>query len=253
MTFSHLIKLFLCYLKSIFVELGALIIVLATLKVDLSKKIFFKKKGRTCTPILLVHGYMHSSAAWIYISKRLAKAGFGPIFSLNLGSPFHSIEEYALMVEQKADIILKQTGYNDFILIGHSMGGVICSYYATALAPKNRVKAVITIGSPLHGTKLGSLGCSPCTKQMCYQSTFSRELIRRIKENQTIPFFHIGSSTDLMIRPPVSAWVTAPLSSCYYFDDLGHLALLYSPDVSKKIIELCQQLTSAPQSEHLKY
>src|SRR3990167_766851 len=49
-------------------------------------------KGR---PILLIHGYVNNGSVWIYQKKQLKKAGFGPIYTMDLGYPFHSIVDYA--------------------------------------------------------------------------------------------------------------------------------------------------------------
>lgn len=240
MTFSNRFKLFLSYVTSIFFECLALIFLIATLGIDLSRKIFFKVGNQPKTPILLVHGYMHSSAAWIYLSKQLMKAGFGPIFSINLGSPFQCIEDYAARIKKKAEIIAHQTGNKKIILIGHSMGGVVCSYYTTHLAPKGTVKAVITMGSPLLGTRLGILGWGECAKQMRFNSKFTKDLSQSIKDSADTPFYHLASSTDLMIRPPNSAWMNSLNPNCFIYEDIGHISLLYSPQVAKKIIELCE-------------
>lgn len=241
MSFSNRFKLFLSYVKSIFFEIFAFIIFISTIGVDLSKKIFFKVGKEPKTPILLVHGYNHSSAAWIYIARKLMDAGYGPIFTINLGSPFQSIEEYAERIKRKTEIITHQTGNKQILLIGHSMGGLVCAYYAAHLAPKGSVKAVITMGSPLLGTHLGVIGWGECAKQMRFHSPFTRHLSEIIKNNEEIPFYHLASSTDLMIRPPHSAWLNCPQSNCYIYEDLGHISFLYSPQVINKLIELCKQ------------
>ncbi len=82
------------------------------------------KKGNG-RPILLVHGYLHHAKVWGLQKKWLEALGAGPIYTINLGPPFQSIRTYAEKVSQKAQAIAQETGRNDLILIGHSMGGII--------------------------------------------------------------------------------------------------------------------------------
>lgn len=194
-------------------------------------------------PILLVHGYLHNSSAWLYLRRRLKTGGLGPIYTIDLGSPFHTIEEYAEKVRLKAEQIAQETGQRELALIGHSMGGLVSAYYATHIASEGSVPSVITIGSPLQGTKIAVLGIGPCAKQMRYGSDFTKELTQNMALVNTL-FFHIGSKTDFVIRPTSSALLQNPNSRCYEFKSKGHIFYLYSNAVADKILEFYQ---STPQ------
>lgn len=191
--------------------------------------------GTGSVPILMIHGYNHDSGAWYLHRQALADAGFGPVFVIDLGSASHSIEEYAQRVQIKAHKIAEMTGTKDLILIGFSMGGVVASYYALHLAAKEPIKGVITLGSPLEGTKMALFGRGQCAKQMHYGSEFMRTLKAKILANQTIPFWHIGSWADPAIRPPESAWVEGGRSRQIVIDDMGHLAMLYSNSIYRQL------------------
>lgn len=246
MSFSHFVYLAINYFKATLAECVALIIVLCTIPIDLTRQeIPSSQKGTT--PILLIHGYMHNSSAWIYLRKRLQKAGLGPIYTINLGSPYHTIEEYAERVKEKAKIISRQTGQSELIIVGHSMGGLVSSYYATQLAPKNTVKTVITLGSPLKGTKLAPIGIGPCATQMRYKSDFTKRLSQIMEDAEDLKFFHIWSATDLIIRPPRSAHLYHQNSMNEKIESLGHVSFLYSPKIANKLIKYLKT-TSAQQS-----
>lgn len=188
--------------------------------------------GKGKTPVLMIHGYKHDAGAWLWHQPRLVEEGCGPIFVIDLGSATHAIEEYAHRVQVKAEKIALETGTQDLILIGFSMGGVVASYYALHLAAEDSVKGVVTMASPLEGTRMALLGGGPCAAQMRFKAPFITELKAKIVSNQRIPFCHIGSSADPVIRPPTSAWQIGGYSDKIVFEDMGHLSMLYSNAIS---------------------
>lgn len=227
-----LLRRFFLFLQAAVLECFAFLIVLLTGSINLAKR----PSRLGGQPILLVHGYLHNSSAWIYLWKRLERAGLGPIYAINLGSPFHTIEEYAEKVRQHAEQIVKQTGRKDLILIGHSMGGLVSMYYANTLAPRDSVTSVITLGSPLNGTKVSCLGFGPCVKQMEYESEFVKAVGQMQKNSNFIHYMHLGTAQDLIIIPSESAFLHSENSVCEQLEGLGHICLLYSPTVANKII-----------------
>ena len=80
------------------------------------------------TPLVLVHGWAGSSAAWDAVAPALARAGLtGPIVSVDLpGSPRAS-DEHPATVPGAVDRVVAATEAVSApaILIGHSMGGQI--------------------------------------------------------------------------------------------------------------------------------
>jgi triacylglycerol lipase len=165
------------YICSLFLELIALIIFKLTFRIDLTKK--NPKKGEsTHTPILLVHGYGHNSSAWIYLCYRLKKAGFHSLYSINLGSVQNSIEQYAEEVKRKALEIAESTGNKKLILLGHSMGGLVSAAYATH---HSNVTHLVTLGSPLKGTKIAKWGRGQSARDMEPFSPFIVDLNRKIE------------------------------------------------------------------------
>lgn len=186
-------------------------------------------------PIILVHGYLHNSSSWLYLRSQLKQQGFHEIYSINLGSPFHSIPEYAEVLQKKIQYIMRRTGCRQVRLVGHSMGGLVSAYYATVMAPPDTVESIITLGSPLHGTKMARIGFGQCTNEMMQNSCFLNDLQERIEKADTIRWLHLGSDTDLIIRPTKSAVLVHPNAKNYIFNRLGHISYLYSPSVVKKI------------------
>jgi hypothetical protein len=51
---------------------------------------------------VLVHGFFHNRTAWVYMRQRFEKCpDLGPIFTINLGHPYHSIEEYTEVLRKE--------------------------------------------------------------------------------------------------------------------------------------------------------
>lgn len=187
-------------------------------------------------PILLVHGYLHDSSAWIYLKRQLKLDGFGPIYMLNLKHPFLPIAEYAKQVERRAIQIELETGRSDLVLIGHSMGGLVSSLYATEVAPKGKVTDVITIGSPLAGTYVAKIALGPDGRQMERGSEFLKHLRNSILSSRGIRFYHMGTKTDELVIPYTSAFIEEKGAKQFMVNDIGHVSLLYSPRVAEKLI-----------------
>lgn len=206
-----------------------------------------RKRGGTLQgrPILLIHGYLHNSSGWIYQRHSLIQARLGPVYSLDLGYPFRSICDFAEKTKQKAEQIERETGRKDLILIGHSMGGLVSAWYATHLAPAGKVTDIIAIGSPFEGTHVARIALGPNGREMECDSEFLKKLREAIQKTP-IRFHHIASQTDQIIVPQTSAFGSHPDRQLFVIEDLGHMGLLFSPRVARKI---CAWLTIAQRME----
>jgi pimeloyl-ACP methyl ester carboxylesterase len=186
-------------------------------------------------PILLIHGYCNDGSAWTYLKHQLAKEKIGPIYTIDLGFPFRSIREYAMKVKKKADQIRLETNRADLILLGHSMGGLVGSLYATDFAPSETVTDVITICAPLKGTYMAKIAVGPNAKEMQYRSELTSQLHLKISNERFVRFYHIATNTDQLIIPSQSALLKNNPSREFLFEDIGHASMLFSPRVSSLI------------------
>jgi len=181
-------------------------------------------------PILMINGYLSFGSTWYYQRQRLVEAGFGPIYTMNVGSG-RSIKTYAEQVRKKIVQIQKATGRKDLILIGHSKGGLVSSYYATHYKD---VTDVVTIGSPLAGTRMAYLGIGHDAYEMRHKSIFHQTLRKKIQEHPQIRFFHIASEADEVV-PLSSALLGENQSQQLILKDMGHLGLVFSSRVADQV------------------
>lgn len=187
-------------------------------------------------PILLIHGYCNYSSVWIYHIMRFLSADLGPIYTVDLGYPFDSIENYAEKVKQKVEKIQKETGVKTVNLVGHSMGGLVASFYALNLQSEPSVEKIITLGTPFKGTKMAKLAMGECGRQMRIDSEFGKKLYEQVEKSKDIEFYHIAAGSDQIVVPYTSALV-GEANDHLIFDDLGHVALLFSPMVSREVVQ----------------
>lgn len=184
-------------------------------------------------PILMVNGYLSYGSTWYYLRSKLVEAGFGPIYTMNVGSG-SSIETYAEQVREKALEIQQATGKNDLILINHSKGGLVSSYYATHLAAPKTKLTVVNIGSPFEGTPIAYLGFGDDAYEMRPGSEFHEQLRQKMKEHSEIRFFDVATKRDEIV-PLSSALSGENRVQQLVINDLGHLSLIFSSRVANQI------------------
>jgi triacylglycerol lipase len=186
-------------------------------------------------PVLLVHGYFNAAFVWAFFKRALVRKGFGPIYALSLGSPFHSISCFAQRVQKKAHQIAQETGRSDLTLVGHSMGGLVSLYYAMHHAPKDSVKQIITLGSPLKGTKLAKIALGKCAREMEIGSPLLQKLQAIEQQCSSVSIYNLGTATDQIVIPYHSCFLVTDPTRTRLFHNLGHVSLLFSPRVVDQV------------------
>jgi len=220
---------------------------LACCKVNFNPKVEEIKKGKV--PILLLHGSGFNETEWIIGRKFLDKTEYGSVFSFNYdgllsNDPQKGIEDYASeKVRKEIRRIKVLTGSNKVILIGHSMGGLIASYYAENFAKLDDViiDHVFTIATPWHGSstleKLWKLGgifsrqnASKRYLQMSVQGgteknpTFRATLVKQALESERRgirKYYSIWSTTDFAV-PCEQGCLTEDSRRQKSYNFLGH-------------------------------
>ncbi|WP_098038857.1 esterase/lipase family protein [Estrella lausannensis] len=194
------------------------------------------------TPILMIHGFLGSSNNWVYHKSRLKAAGYQNVFSINLGNPLISIDEYARRVDAKVKEIQELTGRKDIRLLTHSMGGLVARQWRYTMAQDTDVKEIVTLGTPLDGTYVayGTLGLSSCGKEMFPGSDFVKQQQEWAAHDQTTDYYHIATKTDLIILPMDSAKRGGSPGDKLKVDTLdatGHVGYLFSDKAADLVID----------------
>ncbi|MEY3182553.1 MAG: hypothetical protein RLZ35_538 [Pseudomonadota bacterium] len=190
------------------------------------------------TPILLVHGYAQNQSDWFWFQYQLKQAGIGPVYTINLWNTMGGIESHAEKLGKTLENIQAKHPNQAITLIGHSMGGLVSSYYTEYLNKGNvNIHKIITLGTPFYGTRLASLGIGLSVEQMAPNSAFLEALRAKI-ESASVPYYHLASQMDNMIVPWDSALMD-PLKleskNQHIIPDEGHVRLLISPQVFEQV------------------
>jgi pimeloyl-ACP methyl ester carboxylesterase len=186
-------------------------------------------------PVILLHGFAMNRTNWLWLGRRLAARGIGPLYGVSYFSPQpvrRSAERLARFVEH----VRARTQCDRVDVVAHSLGGVIVRYYIERLGGAAHIGRVVTIGSPHRGTAVARFGVGmPSAGESRIGSDFWTEL-GPVAAREGLQLTSVWSRADAIIEPPESASI-APAGEDRVFDDLGHLSLLLSPRVLDTVAE----------------
>ena len=177
-------------------------------------------------PLLLIHGYGCSRAAWWWQRRRLEAAGWS-VVTINLEPLYTSIDHYVEPLARRIDEVLAQSGAPQLILVGHSMGGLVARAYLRRYGAA-RVRLLVTLGTPHGGSELARFGVGESARQMRPGSAWLAALGAPPVETLTIYSTH-----DNYVLPPAN--LELPGARRCVLDRLGHLAMLFSPRVAQAL------------------
>lgn len=185
-------------------------------------------------PIILAHGYFANRGYFAALVRGLEARGVAPIFTPNLASTFTTIERYAEELHAHIERIAVGSGQAQVILIAHSMGGLGARAYLCAHG-SSRVRKLITIASPHHGTVHARLGAGENAKQMARGSPFLEAL--REKEGERGPACAVTSiytTHDNLVAPQDSS--VLPWAKNIAIPGRGHVDVLGSAQLLEIVV-----------------
>ena len=181
-------------------------------------------------PLLLVHGYGCSRAAWWWLRHQLEARGW-VVATINLEPIYTDIEHYVEPLARRIDEVLTATGAARLILVGHSMGGLVVRAYLR-LQGADKVARVVTLGTPYGGSELARIGFGANGRQMVPGSDWLAQLADYPQPVETTVIF---SPHDNYVMPQTNLYL--PGAQRRALDGLGHLAMLYSPRVADALVD----------------
>ena len=181
-------------------------------------------------PILLVHGYGCSRAAWWWLRRRLEARGW-VVATINLEPIYADIEHYVEPLELRIDDVLAATGAARLTLVGHSMGGLVIRAHLRRHGA-DKVSRVVTLGTPYGGSELARIGFGANGQQMVPGNDWLAQLAEYPQPVETTIIF---SPHDNYVMPQTSLYL-AGTQRCA-LEGLGHLAMLYSPRVADALVD----------------
>jgi pimeloyl-ACP methyl ester carboxylesterase len=184
------------------------------------------------TAVVLVHGFVCNRGLWLPWMRELLRRGM-PYTSVNLEPVFGSINDYIPLIDDAVQRAQALTGRPP-VLVCHSMGGLAARAWCAATPDAHaRVRRVITIGSPHHGTWLGRFSRMPNGRQMRQQGAWLVDLQSReaalTPANTYARFTCWYSNADNIVFPASTAML--PGADNRHVPGVAHVALAFHPRV----------------------
>jgi triacylglycerol esterase/lipase EstA (alpha/beta hydrolase family) len=198
---------------------------------------------RARRPIIFLHGLAMNRTNWLWLGRRLARLGFGPLYGTTYFSP-QSVERSARHLARFIDRVLARERAagrpaDAVDIVAHSLGGLVARFYIERAGGAARVGRLITIATPHNGTVLARFGLVPAVRALRPGANGAVRPAGRVR------YASIWSRADSLVVPPESASI-APAGVDRAFDDLGHLSLLLSPRVLDAVVEQLQNDSPRP-------
>ena len=160
--------------------------------------------------VLLVPGFGGSTEGLAPIAAALRKAGRQVRIVALPNRASESFTRQALTLEA-AVRGEEKAGHAPVDIVAHSNGGVLARYWARHYRGAGRVRVVVTLGAPQHGTTLADLAyaaapqmCTPACADVRPASPLLRAL-NAGKDSTAITWVSAYTDSDDVVTPPTSA------------------------------------------------
>jgi pimeloyl-ACP methyl ester carboxylesterase len=191
------------------------------------------QRAGTRMPVLLVHGFTCNAAVWAWLAPELRRRGYA-VFTLNLEPVYAPLDGYADAVAAAVEGLSAATGGGKVALVGHSMGGLVTRAYLRKYAG-GPVAALITLGTPHHGTALAPFGFGRNAHEMRRTSAWLGGLRAFEEGGWPAPVTSVFSYHDNIVAPQASAELAGATNVA--LGGIGHMTLLFSRRVADAVAD----------------
>ena len=160
--------------------------------------------------VLLVPGYGGGRESLLALAGRIRAAGRQAEVLTLPGDGTGDLAVQAAVLAQRAAAAVAG-GAPSVDVVGYSAGGVVARVWVAKDATARLARRVVTLGAPLHGTRLAAVGgalvpgaCPVACQQLAPGSTLLRELDGEPLPAR-LPWLSIWTEDDQTVRPPESA------------------------------------------------
>ncbi|MEE1772072.1 alpha/beta fold hydrolase [Streptomyces sp. JV185] len=194
-------------------------------------------EGDERPPVVLLHGFIDNRSVFVLLRRSLARHGWHHLESLNYSPLTCDIRTAAELLGRHVEEICARTGHHRVDIVGHSLGGLIARYYVQRLGGDQRVRTLVTLGTPHAGTAVAPLASAhPIVRQMRTGSAPIEEL-RRPAPGCRTRFVSFWSELDRVIVPAEAGRIDHPDLDAQNVrvTGIGHLALPVHPAVAAAV------------------
>lgn len=189
--------------------------------------------------VVLVHGFVCNRGLW-NPWMLLLRARQIPHIAVNLEPVFGSIDDYASVIDNAVIRMQAATG-RPVVVVGHSMGGLAIRGWLRRFNADARVRRVVTIGSPHHGTWLARFGHTKNGKQMRQQSAWLTQLAADEPMSRYEGFTCFYGHCDNIVFPAATAMLPGAVN--LHVPGTAHVDMAFHPVVFNEVL---RWLSAAP-------
>ena len=156
------------------------------------------------------------------------------VATVSLAPPYTSFGKLVPELGQRIEKVCKATGADRVVLVGHSMGGLVCRSYL-ARHGSDRVERLITISSPHSGSELACIGIGKNAREMEPGSLWLKDLGQA---GLPVPAVAIRTPHDNFVMPQDNQRLPGAIDVA--LEGVGHLAVLFTRRTSHELIAACR-------------
>ncbi|MFW5500115.1 MAG: esterase/lipase family protein [Maridesulfovibrio sp.] len=218
----------------------SLIIAICTRPLTFLSNLPLIRKNGDETPILMTHGLYHNKVAWLVMRYRLNFAGFSNQHTWQYNSFTTSYPELVLELRDIISKLHLESG-KKIILTGHSLGGLLSCGAAQDSEIEKMCAGIITLGTPYRGSSLASIALGRLGRSLHPKSSLFKGK-NKIGYPRNISKTAIISPTDEMVQPWANLEPTSEEWDIKRTHAMGHVAMLYSRQVGKMVVEAIRKI-----------
>ena len=185
--------------------------------------------------VVLTHGLFHNQSAWVVFRRWLHGRGFSSA-CLSYPSWGTQWDETVAAVRNDVQNLLDRYPDRNVHLVGHSMGGLLLWSALAQLEDRDRVKSLVTMGTPFAGSKLSPFALSSLGRYLAYQG----ETVRRVTDLPLpthVRRLSLYSPADNMVLPNSALRCAAPGWNENQTGPVSHVAMLHSREAFQKVMD----------------
>lgn len=192
-------------------------------------------------PVLFIHGFTCNAGFWRKHLAYFQRHGSAHLATISLEPIHNRIDAYAPQISTAVEELLARSGSDQCIIVGHSMGGLATRYFLST-EEAQRVKGVVTLGTPHSGTMMAHFSFAKNAHQMRRLSQWLERLGAQEKNLNLPPFSALVGTHDNIVSPQECA-AYEPASNTY-MTGISHIAMAYDMQVInwtfKEVLSLSQ-------------
>ncbi|MDF1486440.1 alpha/beta fold hydrolase [Ramlibacter sp. H39-3-26] len=186
--------------------------------------------------VVLVHGYLCNRGFWNPWLQALRARGQVCI-AVNLEPPFGPIDGYAATIDAAVRRATAATGLPP-VLVCHSMGGLAARAWLRAWPDAAaRVRRIVTIGAPHHGTWLARFSGRENVRQMRRRGPWLRALRAHEPAGRAALFTCWYSNCDNVVFPASTATLAG--ADNRFIAGVAHVGMAFHPQVMRAVLDEC--------------